>query len=89
MAARAPLSPVSAWSTQVGADPFSCLAQFVNLGRMGLGTVQVCTLTLKLFIFQGICITLFSMTCRHFISHIDIIREVTKLVLQQAHRHPQ
>ena len=53
MAARAgpwlPLlmSPVSAWSRQVGADPFSCLAQFVNLGRMGLGAVQVWSQVLK------------------------------------------
>ena len=58
MAARAgpwlPLlmSPVSAWSRQVGADPFSCLAQFVNLGRMGLGTVQVCSPALKLFVIS-------------------------------------
>ena len=43
---------VSAWSSQVGADPFSCLAQFVNLGRMGLGTVQVCSPALKLFVIS-------------------------------------
>ena len=56
-----PLSPVSAWSRRLGADPFSCLAQFVNLGRKGLGTVQVFfSPTLKLFYFTGfVYLTLF------------------------------